>query len=427
MKRVFLPLVLIFCLGIVAESVRAEETKPEATATPAVPQAPRVSRVQLKLVVDGEVVDVIEKGDLLTVVEERAENYVVRTFNGRKGVVAKVNAVAIAESADIYSELIKAAPDQGRLYTLRAAAYWEQGDKEKALSDFNRAIELGYTQPHAYVSRALFHAAVGDYEKALKDYQVAIDKEPTVVSHYVNRASVYMTLNEFAKAKADYDKAIELDPKNATLLQQRAIAMKALGELDASVAEFSKAIEMDDRSIPALMGRGFVFFQMGKHQEAVNDFGRVIELNPNAAVAYNNRGYNLQQIGQDKQALSDFDKSIELAPQYGLAHQNRAWIFVTAKDTSMRDPSAAVLSAEKACELSEFKNAGDVAALAAAYASKKDFEEAVGWQEKVVGLVSEDQKPFASAVLSLYQSNQPYDARVALEIVKQDKKPAKKK
>ncbi len=348
---------------------------------------PRVSRVQLKLVVDGEVVDVIEKGDLLTVLEDRGESYLVRTFNGRKGVVAKVNAVAISESADIYTELIDAAPTNGRLYTLRAGAYWEQGKQTEALADFNRAIELGYNEPHAFVSRALFHAAIGDFDKAVVDYNVAIEKEPNNVSHYVNRAAVFMSLNKFEDAKGDYDKAIDLDNDNPSLYQQRAIAQKALLKLDESIKDFTKALELDPRSIPVLMGRGFVFFQMGQHENAVSDFGKVIELNPKAAVAFNNRGYNLQQLSKDNEALSDFDKAIELAPQYGLAHQNRAWLLSTTKSADLKNADRAVESATKACELSQYKNPGDLAALAAAHAHAPNLSLRRDGKRKLLGLL----------------------------------------
>ncbi len=426
-------LVLLISASFLAESCNVfadepQESKASTSApTTAAPLSPRVSRVQLKLVVDGEVVDVIEKGDLLTVIEEREENFLVRTYSGRKGVVAKVNAVPIAESADVYTELIEQSPKEGRLYTLRAGAYWEQGKQVEALADFNQAIELGYTQPHAYVSRALFQAAIGEYDKAIADYAIAIEKEPENVSHYVNRAAVYMTMNEFTKAKDDYDKAISIDDKNPTLYQQRAVTLKAMNLFDASIEDFNRALELDNKNLPVLMGRGFVYFQMGKHQDAVNDFGKVIELNSKAAVAFNNRGYNLQQLGKEAEALKDFDEAIKLAPEYGLALQNLAWLLVTSKDESLRDPQRAIELAKKACELSEYKNAGDIAAFAASHAAAGDFDVAVGWQEKVVTLVTDDQLPFAKAILTLYQSEKPYDAKAALGIVESAKQEAAQK
>ena len=415
----------LFCLSfaltnltvhwIAAQEPNTAQETSEAAAPAAESIGPLVCKVQMQLVVDGDVVDVIEKGDLLTVEKIRNDAYVVRTFNGRKGVVSKANAVPVAQAADVYTELIEAAPENGRLYTLRAGAFWEHGDKVEALADFDRAIELGYKQPHAYVSRGLFKSSIGQYDEALDDYAIAIKEEPQDVSHRVNRAAVFMLQNKFEQAIEDYDAAIKADPKNSSLYQQRAIAYKASGKLKRSSEDFSKAIELEPNNISAIMGRGFVYFQLSEHKMAVENFSQVIQLNPKAAVALNNRGYNLQQIGEDAKALADYNAAIEIAPEYGLAHQNRAWLLLTG-DKSLRDASAAMKSAETACKLSEFKNPGDLAALAAAHAYEKEFDKAVGLQEKVVEMVTSDQQDFARAVLNLYIAKKPYDAKAALDL-----------
>ncbi len=142
------------------------------------PLEPRVSTVQMRLTYSEDLVDVIEKGDLITILEERDENYLIRTHNGRKGLVAKANAVALADAVGVYSELIEESPEQGRLYTLRAGALWAAKEIDSALDDFNKAIELGYDAAHAYMSRGLFYAAKGEHDKAIADYTIAIEKDP---------------------------------------------------------------------------------------------------------------------------------------------------------------------------------------------------------------------------------------------------------
>ena len=103
---------------------------------------PVVARVEMRLAEDGKVVDVIERGDLLTVVEEREEDYVIMTHDGAKGAVDKVNAVKIPEAVPIYSDLIARNPNEGRYYTLRASSYWALRKNDKAIEDFDRAIDL---------------------------------------------------------------------------------------------------------------------------------------------------------------------------------------------------------------------------------------------------------------------------------------------
>jgi tetratricopeptide (TPR) repeat protein len=386
-----------------------------AKPAPKIFTEPMVARVELRLTIGEKEVDVIEKGDLLTVLEEREKSFLIRTFRGVKGGIEKANLVTLAESVETYDEVIKGNPKVGRFYTLRAGAHWARGNTEKALADFDEAIRLGYVSANAYSSRALFLTATHAYEKAIEDFSKAIEKGDKSESIYVNRAAAYLQMNMVDEAIADYSAAIQLNDKNAGVIQQRATAHKVKGELDKAVVDFTKAMELSPNFIPAIMGRGYVYFQQGDHAKAIVDFSKVIELNGRAAVAFNNRGYNYQQIGKYKEALEDFKKAIELTPDYALAHQNLGWLLSTCKDESMRDAKTAIASATKACELNEYNDLSDLAALAASHASAKEFSLAIGLQEKIVERAAAPQKPLAEKLLELYRNEKPFDPDLKIE------------
>lgn len=374
------------------------------------PGQPVVARVEMRFAAEDEVVDIISKGDLLTVVEDRGEDYVIVTHEGTRGAVDKVNAVDLAESTDIYTELIEEFPDEGRYYTLRASAWWALGKQQEAMDDFNAAIEMGYKEAHAYSSRGLFYAAQGDHEAAIRDHDQALKIDPDDVTPMINRAAVHMSQGEFPKAIEDYSVALEVRRDSAALLRQRAIAYKAAGKLDEAVADFDRIVDMNPEDVAAIMGRGYIRFQQREYAAAASDFSAALELNDQDPVAWNNRGYNRYQLGKSTAALTDYDQAIELAPNYALAHQNRAWLLATAEDESLRDGESAIKSAEKACEINAYGNIGDLSALAAALASAGRFKDAVGWQEKVVELAPDDVQTFAEKMLNRYRNEKPYVA-----------------
>jgi tetratricopeptide (TPR) repeat protein len=382
------------------------------TAAAPPPSEPVVARVEMKLANDEEVIDVIEKGDLLTILEERDDDYVVMTYSGVKGAVDKVNAVAIAESGDIYTELIEANPEEGRYYTLRASSWWALGKPEQALADFDKAIELGYERSHAYASRGLFYASSGKYDKAIADYDKALELDPEDLSPLINRAAVNISRGKLEDAIADYSSALEQKRERkeniTSLLRQRAIAYKAAGKADEAIADFDALLKLNPKDFAAVMGRGYVHFQQKNHAAAVEDFSRAIEINGNDPVARNNRGYNLFQLGKHADAIQDYDEALRLEPKYGLALQNRAWLLATTDNEELRDPELAVQSAKAACELSNYENISDLSVLAASLAAAGKFAEAVGWQEKVVQMVGENYKSFAEKTLVRYQNEQPF-------------------
>jgi tetratricopeptide (TPR) repeat protein len=73
----------------------------------------------------------------------------------------------------------------------------------------------------------------GDYDKALADFNQAIQLDPTYVFAYNNRGNVYLHKGDYDKAIADYDKAIQLDPKYAGAYDNRVKAYKVKGEKGA--------------------------------------------------------------------------------------------------------------------------------------------------------------------------------------------------
>ncbi|MBX3422487.1 MAG: tetratricopeptide repeat protein [Pirellulaceae bacterium] len=391
-----------------------EQIPPPVPPTNPTSPDPIVARIDMTLRLKDEIIDTIHKGDLLTVVAERANDYVIATLSGRKGAVAKDNAARLSESIPIYDELILQSPEEGRLYTLRASAHWAQGDPESALADFDKAIQLGYTESHAYASRGLFHSTMGQHDKAIEDFTLAIAKDPKDQVPRMNRASVYMVVGKYDLAVADYSAALETHSQNPVLFSQRAVAHKLLGKLELAVKDYDSAIDLVSNDISAWMGRGFIKFQMGQHQAAIDDFTKVIELAPQSAVAFNNRGYNYQMLGNFARATADYQRAVELAPRFVLALVNRAWLLATCTESQLRDPVIAIELAKVVNDISQYKDVNDLTLLAACFASADDFETAIGWQEKVIQLANADQLPVAQKILELYQDKKPIDPQLLI-------------
>lgn len=400
MNRSLLPLLLSCVFGLSIRETRAQQAEP------------RVARLEMKLMLGKEVLDVISKGDLLTVLNERENSYVIQTFNGQKGAVAKVNAVSLRDAVPIYDELVAEMPEEGRLYTLRASAEWAAGNAEKALLDYDKAIELGYDEAHAFSSRGLFHAAMRHPELAIQDYTMAISINPKDEVPLINRAAVHMAEGNHQLALDDYTTALGLRPENPVLYTQRAVALKLLGRLEQAVQDYDQALRWSEKDVSAWMGRGFLHFQLEHHQAAIDDFSQAIELAPQTAVAYNNRGYNYQILGRHRQALADFRKAVELAPKYLLALHNKAWLLASCDDPTLRDPATAITTATTICEMSDYKDVSDLTLLAAAHAAADEFETAIGWQEKAIELSQGEQLATSRKILQLYEDGQPFDPRL---------------
>jgi tetratricopeptide (TPR) repeat protein len=168
---------------------------------------------------------------------------------------------------------------------------------------------------------------------------------------------------------------------------------------------------MDPRCVVAYDGRGDTWCDRNEYAIAIKNYTEAIRLDPKKATLYNDRGDAwLHEKSYDK-ALADYGQAIRIDPRDPNGYRKRAWIWATCADDQVRDGKKAVASATKACELGQWKDAGAIDTLAAAYAEAGDFDAAVKWETKAVGMVGTggDKEGFEER-LGLYRKGQAYRA-----------------
>jgi tetratricopeptide (TPR) repeat protein len=110
---------------------------------------------------------------------------------------------------------IKLKPDNANTYNNRGHAYFAKGDNDRAIADYNRAIELKPDHASAYNNRGRTYYAKGDNDRAIADYNRAIELKPDAAEAYYNRGIAYFAKGDKDQAIADYNRAIELKSDDA--------------------------------------------------------------------------------------------------------------------------------------------------------------------------------------------------------------------
>jgi tetratricopeptide (TPR) repeat protein len=116
-------------------------------------------------------------------------------------------------------------------YLLRGQAFNRKGSFDKAISDFNRALELRPGFADALLERGNIWLQRRDYDHVLADFDRAIQSDPNRIVIYASRASVYEAQGKRDLAIADLRRATGLEPKNAFETLAQASAKKRIDEL----------------------------------------------------------------------------------------------------------------------------------------------------------------------------------------------------
>jgi tetratricopeptide (TPR) repeat protein len=141
-------------------------------------------------------------------------------------------------------------------------------DLEGAIEAFSRAITSGELSGEAlsitYNNRGVVYGELGDFDRALEDYEKALEIRPgddTTLRNLrvalTRRGSAYANLGEAAKAMADYDRAIKLDPTAPLPQLRRGQLLAELGEFDKAIADLARAdqLEPNNREIRETLDR----------------------------------------------------------------------------------------------------------------------------------------------------------------------------
>jgi serine/threonine-protein kinase len=140
---------------------------------------------------------------------------------------------------------------------------------------------------------------------------------------------------------------------------------------------------------------------------------------PNTLKAMNDIAWLYCMQGRYEQAESMFVETLESRrrvlgkehPDTQMSMNNLAWFQATCPEAEFRNGAKAIEYATKACELTDWKKAMYVDALAAAYAEAGDFDSAVKQQKKAIDLMTEGEEHLRADFkerLRLYQSGKPY-------------------
>jgi len=158
----------------------------------------------------------------------------------------------------------------------------------------------------------------------------------------------------------------------------------------------------------AFFGRALAHRRKGDLVAALADATTVIDRNPKSDSAFNLRASIRYQLGEFAAALADHLAAVEIDPDDPATLNHVAWVRATCPQDDLRDGSAALRDALRACELTNNEAPGYVDTLAAAYAELGRFEDAVKWQQKAVELAPEASKPEYETRLALYRDAKPF-------------------
>ena len=127
------------------------------------------------------------------------------------------------------------------------------------------------TDPVVLLNQGMAFYEKGQYDRAITYFNKALEINPRYAPAYTVRCDVYLVKGQLEQALSDCNKAIEINPRDAEAYSFRGHAYAEKGQYDKAIADFTKAIEINPRDAVAYNNRGFAYLFKREYEKAWDD------------------------------------------------------------------------------------------------------------------------------------------------------------
>jgi len=275
----------------------------------------------------------------------------------------------------------------------------------KAMAALEKARELKPDYPQILDALGYVLSEKGDLDAAIRYFRQAIEIDKFNIDAYVYLGSALVKKQEIEEALKCFEIAAKLNTMNFNGQAGLAGALSIAGKLDEAVPHYQKALEINPDDLDNRYNYGLTLIDLERYDEALEQFTFVLKKNPQYSKAHRALAVVLNRKGDVAGALRHYEEALRLSPDDLNTLNNLAWLLAVSPDRNLRNGARALELAQELCSKTEYKMAGALDTLAAAFAQVGKFEEAVKWASRSLELTppSDPNIGIRSKLLALYK------------------------
>ncbi len=217
---------------------------------------------------------------------------------------------AIAE----FQQAIQIAPDFVEAHYNLGLAYSDQGEFDAAIAAYEEAIRLAPDLAEAHNGLGNVYFNQNRLEQALEKYEQAARLDPNLVDAHFNLGHVYLSLDRHAEALAAYQAANLLNPGDAETLHNIGVAYIKQGMVSEASVAWEEAILANPDFAETHYTLGLAYVDLRRYGEAITELNEALKLDPERSRAYKHLGAAYYATGQNDECVAAFETYLSLHP-----------------------------------------------------------------------------------------------------------------
>jgi tetratricopeptide (TPR) repeat protein len=223
------------------------------------------------------------------------------------------------------------ATDKERLYIDAFYALHIEGDREKYFRILNEITEKYPKEKEAHYLLARQYRYRRQYDKAILEFQKAIELDPNYGRALNSLALTYMNnIENFEKAIEYFERYVSVSPGEPNPINSLGMTHFLKGELDKAIAKFKEALELKSDFIFSNWYIAYTYALKEEYDETMKWINQYIELVPSKgekARGHYWKAFYLSWLGSFDLSLGELRKAADLYKEV----ENYSWISQTER------------------------------------------------------------------------------------------------
>jgi tetratricopeptide (TPR) repeat protein/MFS family permease len=267
-----------------------------------------------------------------------------------------------------------------------------------------------------YVKQARSFEKQAKWSQSIAMYEKAVQICPAMSANLYNEiGTIHSMQGRYEEGILYFKKAVSVNPEDLSARGNICLAFLSMDKLDEAISCYTEALQErnDWPNIDEMYsGLGMTYEQKGNLALAEINYKKALTIKPDYEPTLTNLGNVLLKQGKLDAAIQNFNKAIELKPDRVEVLNILSRLLVTVGEVSIQEANRAIELAERACELTGYKNPEFLETLAVAYAAAGRFDDAVKTAQQAIDVAKtigrEDLRNEIQRWLELYKAGQLY-------------------
>lgn len=277
----------------------------------------------------------------------------------------KVESVDALSAFDSLNMQIQNHPNDALLYNERANFFLVAGERNKALADINKAIQLDTLNADIWVTLSDVYFEMQRFVDSRQILLKAINLDTENTSALLKLARLYFIYKEYKTAMGYINTALEIDPMLEDAYFIKGMAYAEGGDTSRAIFNYQKAVDVDAEFYDAWIELGNIraaqgdelaeqyyknawkmdtnnthaqyilalyYQESGQLKKAINNYNFLLEKEENKNALFNIAYINLVYLEDYREAIIYFQKVLNIDPEYHSALFNMAYALELSGD-----------------------------------------------------------------------------------------------